>query len=94
MSTDTSAVDEKNRHIVKWLSNLDFEVKQIDLFEKREEGTGEWLLEESSFKEWLKGTYRTLWCAGDRTFHNALNGVFIVKYTNSMIAGVGKSILA
>jgi hypothetical protein len=74
MRTDTSFVDEKNRHMVNWLSDLDFEIKQIDLFEKREDGTGEWLLEEPAFIEWLNSTHRTLWCAGDRTFLHA-NGV-------------------
>jgi hypothetical protein len=68
-----------NQRIVDWLSDLDFEVKQNDLFETRAEETGNWLLEESAFKEWLNGTRHILWCAGDRMFHYA-NGVDISIY--------------
>jgi hypothetical protein len=66
--------------MVDWLSHLDLDLKQSDLYETREEGTGEWLLEEPKFKEWLDGNHRVLWCAGDRTFHCA-SGVIFTDYS-------------
>jgi len=71
-----SIIDQKNQHIVSWLSHLDFRVTQRNLSETRAEGTGEWLPDEPEFKQWLDGTHRTLWCSGDRTSRSA-NGVYI-----------------
>jgi hypothetical protein len=59
-------LSQKMRDIVSWLSPLNFWSKQNDVFNTRLEGTGEWLLEHDKFKEWLSGTYRTLWCPGMR----------------------------
>lgn len=59
-------LSQKMRDIVTWLSPLNFWIKQNDVFSTRLEGTGEWLLEHDEFKEWLSGTYRTLWCPGMR----------------------------
>jgi hypothetical protein len=49
-----------------WLSPLNFSTKQSDFFRRRQEGTGEWLLEDDVFKKWLDGTERILWCPGLR----------------------------
>ncbi|KAH0543788.1 hypothetical protein FGG08_001970 [Glutinoglossum americanum] len=57
-------VDEESKGIVKWLSPLNFWTKQNDTFGRRQEGTGEWLLETDEFKKWLDGTERILWCPG------------------------------
>jgi len=50
-----------------WISTLNFSTKQNDFFERRQERTGEWLLNEDTFKNWLNGTEGTLWCPGLRT---------------------------
>lgn len=69
LNADATVLDKENGHIVNWLSDLDFEVKQHELSETRAQGTGTWLLDELAFKEWLHGIRRILWCAGDRMFH-------------------------
>jgi len=58
--------DQKSQDIVTWLSSLNFSTKQNDFFGRRQQGTGEWLLEAETFKKWLDGTERTLWCPGLR----------------------------
>jgi hypothetical protein len=52
--------------IAEWLSSLDFKEKQSDIFEKRADGTGQWLLESAPFQDWLEGKSRILWCSGMR----------------------------
>ena len=54
--------------IADWLSPLNFLTTQVDVHSKRQEGTGQWLLESQVFKDWLCGTQETLWCPGIREF--------------------------
>jgi hypothetical protein len=61
-----SIPDQIYNAIVDWLSPLDFKMKQSEIFQKREDGTGQWLLQSSHFKEWCDGTSETLWCRGIR----------------------------
>lgn len=53
---------------VAWLSHLNFASKQNDTFNRRQEGTGSWFLEEEVVKLWLDGVKQTLWCPGIRMF--------------------------
>ena len=79
--------DQLSRQIVNWLTPLNFWLKQDDTFERRQEGTGEWLLNDLAFQEWIKGDTKVLWCPGDRTFP-------FQNTVNLKLAGVGKTILA
>jgi hypothetical protein len=54
--------------IAEWLSPLEFESHQAKTFGKRSEGSGEWLLDSTTFKEWRDGTSGTLFCPGIRMF--------------------------
>ncbi|KAH7156643.1 hypothetical protein EDB81DRAFT_867642 [Dactylonectria macrodidyma] len=58
-----AAADQRMK-LIAWLSPLNFWPKQADVFSKRLERTGEWLLECGEFKTWLNGTGQTLWCHG------------------------------
>lgn len=44
------AEDLERRTIIQWLSPLDFFVTQNDMFDKRVEGTGQWVLEAAAFQ--------------------------------------------
>jgi len=57
---------QKSQDIVNWISTLNFSAKQNDFFGRHQEGTGEWLLKDDTFKNWLDGTERILWCPGLR----------------------------
>ncbi|KIM72175.1 hypothetical protein PILCRDRAFT_828843 [Piloderma croceum F 1598] len=52
------------RKIIQWLSPLNFFVRQDDIFSKRQEGTGDWLLQCDDFNSWVSGASKTLWCHG------------------------------
>ena len=59
--------DQENQAILDWLSpNLKFWKKQYDLFDRYQDETCEWILNDPKFKEWLSGTSGTLWCPGMR----------------------------
>ncbi|KAJ6563634.1 hypothetical protein DFH09DRAFT_1364040 [Mycena vulgaris] len=50
--------------IIEWFSPLNFFLRQADIFNSREPGTGQWFLEHELFKKWKTGTTKMLWCPG------------------------------
>ncbi|KAJ6521461.1 hypothetical protein DFH09DRAFT_1192711 [Mycena vulgaris] len=54
----------KRDKIIEWFSPLNFFLRQADIFNTRQPGTGEWLLQDELFKRWRSGAGRTLWCRG------------------------------
>lgn len=65
---DTSIQQKEHSDLLAWLSPLNFWTKQNDIFSRRQEGTGVWLLEDEVFRQWLSGVEKTLWCPGIRAF--------------------------
>jgi len=59
-------LDEEFQEVTRWLSSFDFAAKQIDFLNRRQAGTGEWLLSDPRFQHWIEGKERTLWCPGLR----------------------------
>lgn len=69
-------VDESNRRqenqeqqherqtILQWLTPIDFVSQQHDFITRRQEGTGQWLLDSVEFKAWVKTDKQTLFCPG------------------------------
>ena len=60
------ALSTEERGLMKWLSPLEFFSKQNDALSRRQEGTGQWLLESIEFRSWLHTARRVLWCPGIR----------------------------
>lgn len=57
--------DEAERQkVLDWLSPLSYAAQQSDYISRREEGTGQWFLDSSEFKEWVSGSKQTLFCPG------------------------------
>jgi hypothetical protein len=77
--------DEKGQKIVKWLSHLNFWSKQDDTFERRQEGTGRWFINDVTFQDWVNGKFNVLWCPGDRKT--------LWLCAMLILAGVGKTVL-
>ena len=50
-------LDLQHQKIADWLSPLDFSAQQNDFLSRRQEGTGQWLLESDTFKKWVDGTH-------------------------------------
>ncbi|KAL8977809.1 MAG: hypothetical protein Q9205_006464 [Flavoplaca limonia] len=64
---DNQQVNEeatRQKEILEWLSPLNFFTTQQDTIARREEGTGQWLLDLTDFNYWLSGVDRTLCCRG------------------------------
>jgi hypothetical protein len=51
-------------NMMQWLSPTDFPAQQHDIVSRRQEGTGQWLLNSPEFESWLQGAARTLFCPG------------------------------
>ncbi|KAL9011958.1 MAG: hypothetical protein Q9180_009139, partial [Flavoplaca navasiana] len=54
----------ERQKILVWFSPLNFFKTQQDVFARRQEGTGQWLIESPTFQAWLSGSERTLFCPG------------------------------
>ena len=85
------AENEKRHRILIWLSSLDFGSRLSEMLDRRQEGTGTWLLESQQFTAWLKGDIQAIWCPGMREFSEC---EYLDQTTNCGVAGAGKTILA
>ncbi|KAL8860761.1 MAG: hypothetical protein Q9178_002791 [Gyalolechia marmorata] len=66
MKRQEAIVEREN--LLDAISTLRFHDKQRDVYEKHHHGTGQWLLSDDRFQNWLKGDKNTtLWCPGIRT---------------------------
>ena len=59
---------EERLRILTWLSPLDFGTRLSEMLNRRQKGTGTWLLESQPFTAWLKGDIRAIWCPGMREY--------------------------
>lgn len=55
---------QQHRKIVNWLSSVDYSTYQNELIGRRQNGTGEWLLQSNEFKDWISHTSRAFFCHG------------------------------
>jgi len=55
---------EERKAILDWLTPIDFAPQQSDFINRRQPGTGQWLLESAEFKAWVKAEKQTLFCPG------------------------------
>jgi hypothetical protein len=85
-------LDGECQAAISWLSPLNFCAKQNDTFNRRQNGTGRWLLEAEEFKFWLSGDKQSFWCPGLRTFTASYN-LIVIKFSDRDLAGAGKTIL-
>ena len=55
---------EEHQTIVGWLTSIDYASQQSDFTSRRQEGTGQWLLDSDEFQRWLSQKQQTLFCPG------------------------------
>jgi Cdc6-like AAA superfamily ATPase len=55
---------EEHQAILDWLTPIDYAPQQSDFIARRQEGTGQWLLDSDQFREWLTQGKQTLFCPG------------------------------
>ncbi|KAI9783411.1 MAG: hypothetical protein M1839_003946 [Geoglossum umbratile] len=56
--------DQEYETILEWLTPIDYAPQQNDFIDRRQEGTGQWLLDSSEFQKWFKQEKLTLFCPG------------------------------
>jgi hypothetical protein len=56
--------DDERISILSWLSNQSYASQQNDYINRRQEGTGQWLLDSEKYQTWLQTTHETLFCPG------------------------------
>lgn len=65
VSSLQSQQEEENRQkIIKWFSEVDYSRIQLDYLSRREEGTGQWMLDCANFQRWISEDNLTLFCPG------------------------------
>ncbi|RFU31833.1 hypothetical protein B7463_g4512, partial [Scytalidium lignicola] len=50
--------------ILDWLTPIDYATQQSDFINRRQAGTGQWLLDSTEFQTWLNTNKETLFCPG------------------------------
>ena len=56
---------QAHNEICQWLSPLDFPAQQREIYRRRQQGSGQWLLQSEKFKRWLQSEGGVLLCPGD-----------------------------
>ena len=55
---------EEHQAVVDWLTSVEYASQQSDFISRRQEGTGQWLLDSAEFRGWLNQKQQTLFCPG------------------------------
>jgi hypothetical protein len=56
--------DYQRQVILDWITPIDYTPQQHDFITRRQEGTGQWLLDSAEFHAWLETDKQTLFCPG------------------------------
>lgn len=54
----------KKDSILEWLISTDYSPPQSDFINRRQKGTGQWLLESVQFRTWTETNQQTMFCPG------------------------------
>lgn len=57
-------VDQQSRTMLDWLTPVDYALQQSDYVNRRQAGTGQWLIDSAEFKNWVENDKQTLFCPG------------------------------
>lgn len=55
---------KEEQKVLNWLTPVDYAPQQNDYINRRQPGTGQWLLDSPEFKAWVETDTRTLFCPG------------------------------
>ncbi|KAI5865298.1 hypothetical protein GGS23DRAFT_594839 [Durotheca rogersii] len=61
---DSREACDEQKNILDWLTPVDFAPQQLDFINRRQAGTGQWLLDSAQFKAWVEADKQTLFCPG------------------------------
>jgi hypothetical protein len=77
---------DKNRdlEILDWLTPTDYGTEQSENIQKRQPGTGQWLLDSAEYQAWLKSGRQTLFCPGIPGAGKTVLTSIVVQELNAM----------
>lgn len=55
---------EERQNILEWLTTIDYASQQSDFINRREVGTGQWLIDSEEYQAWVQTPKQTLFCPG------------------------------
>lgn len=61
---ETRKLQQEHEAILNWLTPIEYASQQSDFISRRQEGTGQWLLNSAEFHSWVKTNKQTLFCPG------------------------------
>ena len=61
---ETRDYEQEHNIILNWLTSIDYAPQQNDFIARRQEGTGQWLLDSVEFYIWVETDKQTLFCPG------------------------------
>ncbi|KAE8139795.1 hypothetical protein BDV38DRAFT_291075 [Aspergillus pseudotamarii] len=69
ISTDVGEIlhdkrDQEHQAILDWITQIDYGPQQSDNLRRRQQGTGQWLLDSTKYQTWLETAKQTLFCPG------------------------------
>ena len=56
--------NDEDMKVLDWLTPVNYGLQQSDFINRRQPGTGQWLLESEEFQRWLNSDQQTLFCPG------------------------------
>jgi hypothetical protein len=88
MRQDLGQRGKECKAVLDWLSPIDYAPQQTDIIQRRQEGTGEWLVRpekpnESEFPKWVNQTKQTLFCHGIPGAGKTMMSAIVVDYLKS-----------
>ncbi len=86
-------LDQEQQAILEWLTPIDYASQQSDIINRRQEGTGLWLLTSEEFQEWVNQGRKTLFCpgipgAGKTMMSSIVVDHLIAKFRNDADVGI------
>ena len=100
LQASTTAIEDAQKlqyhqAIMEWLSPTDFAAQQHDIISRRQKGTSQWFLDSDEFKQWLKGSNKTLLCPGMPGAGKTMNAAVAIDHLHQIpnTGGVGLAII-
>jgi DNA replication protein DnaC len=72
--------NEEIRAVIDWITPIDYALQQNDFINRRQAGTGQWLLDSVEFQEWVNTNQRTLWCPGIPGAGKTMITAIVIEY--------------
>ena len=66
--------------ILDWLTPLDYAIQQSDMIKRRQEGTGQWLINSGQFQNWVDRDNQTLFCPGIPGAGKTVSTAIVIDY--------------